>query len=164
MSDVFLFFWNNEIGSQDAVSALKIDGLDAILLCWCTMMTLMTRRASSVWTWTRRVIPVKEHRPWRRRRTNPLPGDLWSWLSQYSSIGLSWRALSMEIHVWAFIFCTWHVCNFTLGRAMLAPKFVIWVICSWFLEIMKYGLEKQSLHSESKVLMQFCCAGAQCWH
>ena len=30
-----------------------------------------------------------------------------------------------------------------------------------FQEVVKYGLEKQSLHSKSKVLMQFCCAGAQ---
>ena len=28
-------------------------------------------------------------------------------------------------------------------------------------EIVKYGLEKQCLHSKSKVLMQFWCAGAQ---
>ena len=30
-----------------------------------------------------------------------------------------------------------------------------------FQEIVKCGLEKQSLHSKSKVLMQFWCAGAQ---
>ena len=54
--------WKIRISSFEVLIRLRIEVSEANFVCWRTMLSIVTRRASSVWAWTRRVIPVRMHR------------------------------------------------------------------------------------------------------
>ena len=58
--------WKVRFSSFEARIQHRIQVSEENLVCWRTMLIIVTRRASSVWAWTRRVTPVKEHMPSRR--------------------------------------------------------------------------------------------------